>query len=196
MVSLIALQASERHRGQTRSRGAQRGDGPRGSQLDLGLMLGLNLASVAVTKWEDEGASGRKRLLSPTCRRAYPDSEATSRSDPSNKPFTRRERAACKYSRATGGPGSWHGLANAPGTGSSMRCSGSTSPMFPPRRSSRLRGKPSAALIGVCSSTRSSRLLAARVRLYLVVNIGADWRSLPGRGEHAATAARLEFKHG
>jgi hypothetical protein len=28
------------------------------SQLDLGLMLGLNLASVEVTKWEDEGASG------------------------------------------------------------------------------------------------------------------------------------------
>jgi hypothetical protein len=28
------------------------------SQLDLGLMLGLNLASVEVSKWEDEGASG------------------------------------------------------------------------------------------------------------------------------------------
>ena len=28
------------------------------SQLDLGLMLGLNLASVEVTKWEEEGASG------------------------------------------------------------------------------------------------------------------------------------------
>jgi hypothetical protein len=28
------------------------------SQLDLGVMLGLNLASVEVTKWEDEGASG------------------------------------------------------------------------------------------------------------------------------------------
>ena len=25
------------------------------SQLNLGLMLGLNLASVEVTKWEDEG---------------------------------------------------------------------------------------------------------------------------------------------
>jgi hypothetical protein len=28
------------------------------SQLDLGLMLGLNLASLEVGKWEDEGASG------------------------------------------------------------------------------------------------------------------------------------------
>jgi hypothetical protein len=28
------------------------------SQLDLGVMLGLNLASLEVTKWEDEGASG------------------------------------------------------------------------------------------------------------------------------------------
>jgi hypothetical protein len=28
------------------------------SQLDLGVMLGLNLASLEVTKWEEEGASG------------------------------------------------------------------------------------------------------------------------------------------
>ena len=28
------------------------------SQLDLGVMLGLNLASLEVTKWEDEAASG------------------------------------------------------------------------------------------------------------------------------------------
>jgi hypothetical protein len=28
------------------------------TQLDLGLMLGLNLASVEVGKWKDEGASG------------------------------------------------------------------------------------------------------------------------------------------
>ena len=28
------------------------------SQLDLGVMLGLNLASVEAGKWEDEGASG------------------------------------------------------------------------------------------------------------------------------------------
>ena len=66
------------------------------SQLDLGLMLGLNLASVEVTKWEEEERAGRRQSLSPTFRRAYPDSGATSRSGPTNKVFTPGERAACK----------------------------------------------------------------------------------------------------
>jgi hypothetical protein len=74
------------------------------SQLDLGLMLGLNLASVEVTKWEDEGASGPEGSLSPTCRKVYPDSGATSRSGPINKDSTPRECADRKYSRATGAP--------------------------------------------------------------------------------------------
>lgn len=32
------------------------------SQLDFGVMLGLNLASVEVSKWEDEGASGAEAV--------------------------------------------------------------------------------------------------------------------------------------
>ena len=33
-------------------------------------MLGLNLASLEVTKWEDEAASGPEAVASPTCRKA------------------------------------------------------------------------------------------------------------------------------
>jgi hypothetical protein len=70
-------------------------------------MLGLDLASVEVTKWEDEGASGPEAVALSYLSQGLPGF----RGDLPGvvlptEPFTPRECAACKSSRATGGLGS------------------------------------------------------------------------------------------